>query len=413
MHFPPTLGRWLASTMSFWYGAWLSACSPASPNQESDNSDQTIAGTSSSGTAKVNGSVPVTSSATSGPPSDPSTAPSSISSSSASSGPQPSSDPTTWPNVEPGVPQVLVSDLTYPARLALYDGRLIYPNRLGFPAATGGEELWQVSTHGGSGTRLGTLGTIYGFAQLGGELLIADNAANQLARVNLGEGTALGAVELRGPVQVAANSNAWFVSAVAGGTVSVSKFDATGSVSSLWMSNDSGSPLWLKATEDALYFSTGAGASSTYEIYALPVSGGDATLLLTSASEIGAIDVRDGILWYADHDAGVLGRIDLATRSQSQFANVPAAWSVLVDGDFVYVGSRPDWCETVTDGSIYRVALSDGTLESVADSLPCPSQMAADASGLYWVNNGVWNGDFMTNAAANGTITRLGRLDPK
>lgn len=317
--------------------------------------------------------------------------------------------------VEPGTPTVLASNLVYGSRLCFGNNDLLYfPNRIGYPLTPGQEELWSVSRAGGQAQRILVPGSVTGCAQAGDVLWLPRNTDNFLTRLNTATGVILDTFFTTGtPIQVAANATQVFASTtgVAGGAVVLIDPAALAPAQILWNKPGSTVPLWLDVNAERLVFSASDVGQDPPQswIVRIQLPSLQGAELVTSTGEIGSVDTVDDVVYYAHHNPGTVHRFDVSSGVDTVMAELPDAWSVRVDGDYLYVAARPDYCQS-GEGQLYRVALADSSVTLLADRLNCPSQMLVDARGLYWINSGTWQGPDTNTAAPNdGSVGFLPR----
>jgi len=309
----------------------------------------------------------------------------------------------------------LADGLLFPGRIALNAGKLFFASRVGYPATQGLEELWTVATSGGPAQLLATPGNVSGLAYVNDEVWIAAGSQRAVLRIDATSGAALGSITTDGaPYQVATNSTTAFASLydATEKPALVSIPHSTRAPGVLWGSAEHGLPLWLNATDAALFFTTQPhlGTSSVFRI---DLATGSATELAVFDKELGAVEVVGNTIWFTVQGDNAVWQRDLTNNTSMKFATIPGAWAVRADGDYLYVSGRPEYCtRTEPDaGAVYRVPLAGGTPEKIADRLRCPSQLVADAKGLYWINNGTWAGTSAVAPLEDGAVLFLPRSE--
>lgn len=317
--------------------------------------------------------------------------------------------------IEPGNPIVLARDLVFGARLCLgSNNQLYYPNRVGYPLTPGLEELWAVSRTGGDAHRIAAPGSVTGCAWLGEVLWVGRNDGNTIAGIEATTGALLEPYVVSGtPLQVASNSTRLFASLNVATTSDVVSIDPTSATPPqlLWTKGEGAYAYWLRADDDRVAFS--AKSSSAPDAWIVHVSLSPyAVTEVTTAGDLGAVDFKGDFLYYAHYTNGQVRQVDLTTGIDTVLAEISQPWGLVVDGDYLYVGTRPDYC-TGTEGRLYRVPrFGGGSVALLADNLNCPSQLVTDDAGLYWINTGSWAGPRVTppeSAPADGSVMHLPR----
>lgn len=294
------------------------------------------------------------------------------------------------------------------------DDLLYFPNRVGYPLTPGQEELWSVSRAGGQARQVLIPGSVTGCAQAGDVLWLPRNVDNFLTRLNTATGVILDTYFTTDvPIQVAANATDVFAVTTGGPGAAVVRIDPVtlGSEQTLWSKSGSILPLWLDATNERLVFSANDFSQDPPQswIVRIQLPSLQAEELVTSTGEVGGVDAIDDVVYYAHNDPGTVHRFDLSDGSDSVIAQLADVWSVRIDGNSLYVATRPDYCQG-GEGRLYRISLADSQMTLLADQLNCPSHMLADERGLYWINAGTWQGpDSNTAAPSDGSVNFLPR----
>ncbi len=317
--------------------------------------------------------------------------------------------------IEPGTPVTLADGLVFGSRLCVgSDDRLYFPNRLGYPTTPGLEELWSVSKAGGDAQRVASPGSSTGCIAIHDEVWVSANVGNSAFRLNVDtklEGVV--AFSEGTPLQMTSNGTFVFASISGGqlgGNVVVSIDPSTLTAThTLWSKSGSVVSTWLRSQGNDLIFSVNDGSTQSAWIVHVNTESRQSQDLVSTTGEVGGIDIADETVYYAHHDRGEVRKVSLMDAADSLLANVEGAWSLLVDGDSLYVGARPDFCAG-GEGKLYRVPLTGGDPTLLADQLDCPSQLLADERGLYWINNGTWPGpESPEDAPADSSVLFLPR----
>jgi hypothetical protein len=333
------------------------------------------------------------------------------------SAPDDSAVTTTTPSalIEPGVPVALASEVVFGARLCSSpNGRLFYPNRIGYPNNPGLEELWTVSRSGGDARSFAAPGSVTGCALVSNELWVARYDTAMLTRLDVESGTQLGTFPTSGtPLQVASNSSHVFASIYnptpSGDVVRIDP-KSLSEPEVLWSKPGRVTALWLRADDQALLFSARDPEADTSWIVSVQLSSPRTTTeIVTTTGELGAVASAGGSVFYAHHAKGELHAVDTQSRADTVLTTVPGIWSLWVDGDHVYFTTRPDYCSN-NEGKLYRIPVAGGEPTLLTANLNCPSQLLGDDDGLYWINTGSWQGpDSGESAPADGSVMHLPR----
>lgn len=316
--------------------------------------------------------------------------------------------------VDPGTPLVLASEVVFGARLCLgANDQLYYPNRIGYPQTPGLEQLWVVATTGGDARVLGTPGSVTGCVQVANEVWTASYDTAAIARVDVDSGGLLPSYPTTGtPLQVTGNSSRVFASLnmqSSGGAVVSIDPTTLGQPETLWSKAGRVTALWLHANDDRLLFSARDAETMAAWIVQVRMSPVQVTELVGTTGELGGVDGAGDFAYYTHYTNNEVRKVDVNSGADSLLTTLDGPWSILVDGDYLYVGARPDYCAN-NEGRLYRVPLAGGEPTLLADNLNCPSQLARDSKGLYWINTGSWQGpDSGEPAPADGSVMHLPR----
>lgn len=316
--------------------------------------------------------------------------------------------------IEPAEPVVLASEVVFGARLCLgANQQLYFPNRIGYPLTPGQEQLWVVSRSGGDARAVATPGSATGCFEIDGQVWMASNETSSIARLDIAGGTLLEGYPTPGtPLQITGNSNRVFASLSMGSTsATIVSIDPTmlAEPQTIWSKAGRVAALWLRASDERLLFSATDGENAVAWVVQVQLASGQVAELATTASELGAVDGAGNFVYYANYSLHEVHRLDLSSGADTVLASIEHPWSLVVDGEYLYVGARPDYCAN-KEGKLYRVPLAGGATTLLADELNCPSQIVSDAKGLYWINTGSWLGPGSDSAApADGSVMYLPR----
>jgi hypothetical protein len=158
-------------------------------------------------------------------------------------------------------------------------------------------------------------------------------------------------------------------------------------------------PVALTIDDDSAYLT-----SSVDGVVRVPLSGGDATVLLDEGLDSGAIAVAGNNVCWTDGNYG--GSVKCVSTDGGSVANLvtgePYPGAVAVDATHVY------WLTTGSPrgtGAVRRIALAGGTAETLVSGLGSPKDLAIDAAFVYWTN--LDDGTVMKVPLAGGDPTTL------
>lgn len=126
-------------------------------------------------------------------------------------------------------------------------------------------------------------------------------------------------------------------------------------------------------------------------LYKMPKVGGAVTTLTTETDDTWALAIAGTELYYSTVDGDVFWIHTNGTGKQLLSGGFNDPGQLLVDGGYLYVAARGTFGADYADGAIYRMQLGSASpvVEPVAEGIPQPTGIAADANAIYWVNRGV------------------------
>ncbi len=310
---------------------------------------------------------------------------------------------------EPGTPVTLLSDLWFPARMAISDGWLYFADRPRLGDSQRLDEFVRVSLGTDTPTveRLFEAPSIDGFTVTSDTIWIASAVQNAFMAFSLDgkPGLAL-AKSTPLALSVAHNTHSVYFGGQDGFVLAL-EFGAT-SPTQLYTGREADVPQWFRATEDAVYAAFESGP--TNQLVRIDARDGHAEILIERTTRLGGFSIEPDGIYFAD---AILGTIEVVPHDGGDtqvLASVPQPWSLLVEGDYLYVATQPDdYCQTGTEGDLRRVDRRDGSVVVLAGELPCPSMLAATSEALYWVNNGTASAEDGFEAYGDGSLMMLRR----
>jgi hypothetical protein len=121
-------------------------------------------------------------------------------------------------------------------------------------------------------------------------------------------------------------------------------------------------------------------------LFSVALTGGDPTLALSAFVNLDGA-VTDGKAIYAPGAGGGVMRFAVADGARTDLV-LPTTFSIdalAVFAGTVYVAAQDLGNTTATNGVIVKLPATGGAIETVASNIGHPWSLAADASGLYWV----------------------------
>ncbi len=315
---------------------------------------------------------------------------------------------------EAGAPEVLLSELDFPARMAVDEARIYVANRRHLGAGGEPDQLLAMAIDGpaGESSVLFEQFDITGVAVTDTWVWTADSDEDSYVAYDkfTGEET-LRALAGDYPYQVAANDEYVFWASI----FAVSRVPLQGgTVEPLWLP-EGRAPQWVYPTEEKLFVVTDERqpeGNTLSELVVIDLETIETTVLVPEASDrIGALASYQGDLLYNNVTAGTLNRIAPSGGTPSVVATIAEPWGLAVEGDYAYVSTQPEsrFCEAA-EGSVQRVSLLDGSVVVLTTEVWCPSMLAVAGNGLYWVNNGsVDDESGQVMSLTTGSLARLTR----
>jgi hypothetical protein len=166
-----------------------------------------------------------------------------------------------------------------------------------------------------------------------------------------------------------------------------------------------------RCQEDGRIYITEGGISdpTTGRLRVWSESQPEAPALVEPLARPEAMVMANGRLYVTCPGDGSVVSIDPASGEKETVASGYAApWGIAADSANVYFADRavPDGDCVAGDnkGVIVRVPLDGGQAQTIASGLPCPSTLAVDATGIYWVDNG------STAATSDGSVMKIAKI---
>ncbi|MBN1605596.1 MAG: hypothetical protein JW940_03145 [Polyangiaceae bacterium] len=121
------------------------------------------------------------------------------------------------------------------------------------------------------------------------------------------------------------------------------------------------------------------------------------------------IVMANGRLYVTCPGDGTVVSIDPTSGDKETVASgYTTPWGIAADSANVYFADRSvldeDCVAGENRGVIVRLPLDGGQAQTIASGLPCPSTLAVDATGIYWVDNG------STAEAADGSVMKIAKI---
>jgi len=319
------------------------------------------------------------------------------------------------------VPETLIDGLDFPGRMATDGANIYVANRRHFqvePTLDGDPDapldqllVFPVSEGVSEPTVLFEHPDISGVAVHEDQIYIASIRSNEFAVYDKTTGMEISAAMSSGtgtPYQVAVSGEQYYFATTspqgAGFWVG-----APGAVAQRVLTEVIGSPMWLLASGTNLYAMIGGEGGSN--IWAFDSTSSEQRVLAQTEGWAGALALSGNTLLFTDWAGNRLERVTLDTQVVTTVAQVPQAWGVLVDGEYAYVTTQPDFCRTMPEGTLQRVSLADGSTTQLTAAVSCPSMMLTAGDWLYWLNNGQADdsSEIGIRSLGTGSLARLRR----
>jgi Domain of unknown function (DUF5050) len=120
-------------------------------------------------------------------------------------------------------------------------------------------------------------------------------------------------------------------------------------------------------------------------------NGGAVSNLATNQSTVLSVQIRNGMLYWADDDAGAVFRVPVAGGTPTPLINGQSIHAIAVDDSHVY------WSDDIGN-KIVRMPVAGGATVVVASNQATPSEIAIDDKNIYWVNS-----------TSNGAVLKLAK----
>jgi hypothetical protein len=314
------------------------------------------------------------------------------------------------PNFTLGEPQTLATGQTVPIRLVLMGDNVYFANRGLDNEATGA--IMSVPKNGGSASAVASgLPYVAGFTSNGEDTLFYSTFG--LANASSREGSIViqtlgGASQVNSPIQypyeLSYSDNALYLFS------STSLIRAPfGAVSSSLLSGLS-SPHRRWHEGGRIYITEGASSAPTSgRLRVWSESEPDAPALVEPLARPEGVVMARGRLYVTCPGDGSVVSIDPTSGdTQTVASGYVSPWGIAADSANVYFADRSvldgDCVAGANKGAIVRLSLDGGPAQTIASGLPCPSTLAVDATGIYWVDNG------SVAAAADGSVMKIAKI---
>jgi hypothetical protein len=135
----------------------------------------------------------------------------------------------------------------------------------------------------------------------------------------------------------------------------------------------------------------------------------DAPVLNDALPRPEGVVMAKGRLYVTCPGDGTVVSIDPTSgEKQTVASGYKSPWGIAADSANVYFADRSaldtDCVAGANQGAIVRIPLDGSEAQTIASELPCPSTLAVDATGIYWVDNG------STAAAADGSVMKIPKI---
>ena len=314
------------------------------------------------------------------------------------------------PNFTLGQPETLATGQTAPIRLVLMGDNVYFANRGLEDEATGA--IMSVPKGGGSVSAVASgLPLVTGLTSNGTDTLFYSTFG--VANANPREGSlviqTLGAAPqvtspIRSPYELSCVDNALYF--FSSSSLMRAPF---GSASSTLVSDLKGPRRRWHEGGHIYITEGGTGDPTAGRLRVWSESQPDAPALNDTLARPEGVVVANGRLYVTCAGDGSVVSIDPTTGDKQTVASgYVAPWGITADSANVYFADRSvlegDCAAGENKGALVRVPLDGGQAQTIASGLPCPSTLAVDATGIYWVDNG------SAPAASDGSVMKIPKI---